>query len=300
MKRTVKKIIAAVLAAATLTTAVSISVFAEPDNTDVQPTTPTTYTGEEVTPPVSISDEGIQLQNGVDYDLTYENNINVGTATAIVTFKGNYSGERRIDFNIVARSLTNEDVTFSDIENQVFMNGAAEPKPTITVGDTTLTEGTDYDLNYENNTNVGTATVTAVLKGNYTGSVSTTFEIVAKAISNSDIESGALAIADVEAQTFTGSGITPEPAVTYNGITLVKDSDYTLSYENNVNVGTATINITFKGNYSGTTVKQFEITAKQVSVGEGAESSIVISDIPDQTYTGAAITPEPVITDVGR
>lgn len=300
MKKTMKKIIFAVLTAAAIM-AVSVQAFA--DETQTQPTSEgSTYTGEAVTPPVTVSDEGVQLQNGVDYDLSYENNVNVGTATVIVTFKGNYSGERRVNFNIVARTLTNDDVAFSAIEKQTFDNGLIEPKPTITVGDITLVEGTDYDLVYENNTDVGTATVTAVLKDNYSGSVSTTFEIVSKPFTQEDVENGTVAIASTERQVYTGSAITPEPAVTYGDVTLVKDRDYTLSYENNINVGTAIIKVTFTGNYSGEATATFEIIAKSVSAGEGGseQSSIVISDIPDQIYTGFEIMPEPTVTDVTR
>ena len=41
---------------------------------------------------------------------------------------------------------------------------------TVKAGNVTLTEGDDYTLSYSNNTDIGTATVTAIGKGNYTGS----------------------------------------------------------------------------------------------------------------------------------
>ena len=49
----------------------------------------------------------------------------------------------------------------------------------VTDGDATLTEETDYTVEYTNNTETGEATVTITGKGNYTGTVSTTFTIVA-------------------------------------------------------------------------------------------------------------------------
>ena len=57
-----------------------------------------------------------------------------------------------------------------------------KPAPTLTYSGKTLTKGTDYKLTYENNINVGTATVTAnaVNGGKYTGSKSMTFKIIPK------------------------------------------------------------------------------------------------------------------------
>lgn len=59
-------------------------------------------------------------------------------------------------------------------------------------------------------------------------------------------------IDDVPSADYTESAITPEPNVTINGKTLVKDTDYTFSYADNVNAGTASITVTGMGNYAGT------------------------------------------------
>ena len=61
------------------------------------------------------------------------------------------------------------------------------------------------------------------------------------------------------------------PAVIYNGITLSENTDYTVKYSNNVDVGTVKATITGINNYSGTAVKEFKITPiklddKKVSV----------------------------------
>ena len=57
----------------------------------------------------------------------------------------------------------------------------------------------------------------------------------------------------------TGSAITPSVTVRRNGTTLTRGTDYTVSYRNNVNVGTATVIITGKGNYTGSTSATFQI-----------------------------------------
>lgn len=66
-------------------------------------------------------------------------------------------------------------------------------------------------------------------------------------------------------QVYSGSAITPNPKLTYGGTTLTKGVDYTLSYVNNLNAGTATITITGTGKYSGTKTLTFTITPQDVS-----------------------------------
>ncbi len=65
-------------------------------------------------------------------------------------------------------------------------------------------------------------------------------------------------------QTATGKAICPEPTVTLDGTTLVKGTDYELSYADNVEPGTATITITGKGDYTGTKEVQFTILDSQL------------------------------------
>ena len=85
-------------------------------------------------------------------------------------------------------------------------------------------------------------------------------------------------------QIYTGSPI--EPAVTFmNGdYVLVEGTDYTLSYSNNVNPGTATITVTGIGNYTGTKSLGFMINRRNIA-------EVTVAPIASQTYTGSAITP---------
>ena len=230
MKNNMKKIIAMVSA---LTT-----VFAEPTENN----TPVSYTGTEITPDVSVKSAGTTLIKGTDYELTYENNINVGTATVLVTFKGNYSGERTVNFNIIAKTLSASDVTFTEIEKQICTGGEIKPEPTITYGDVTLEKDKDYTLTYENNTAVGTGKINVTFIGNYTGTTSTEFEITANELTTDDVS-----FSKIDTQTYTGEEIKPEPTVTYCDTVLEKDNDYTLSYENNINVGKGKVTATFIG-----------------------------------------------------
>ena len=142
--------------------------------------------------------------------------------------------------------------TVATIANQTYTGKAITPKPTVKVGSTTLKLNTDYTLSYKNNVNAGTATVTVTGKGAYTGSVSKTFKIARASISGATVS----AIAE---QGYTGSAIKPTPTVKLGSMTLKKDTDYALSYKANTKVGTATVTVTGKGNYTGTKSATFRI-----------------------------------------
>ena len=59
-------------------------------------------------------------------------------------------------------------------------------------------------------------------------------------------------VSGLKAKTYTGKKITQKPVVTFDGAKLKKGSDYTVSYKNNTNAGTATITFKGKGSYKGT------------------------------------------------
>lgn len=88
-------------------------------------------------------------------------------------------------------------------------------------------------------------------------------------------------------QSFVYDGTAKNPAVIYNGITLLENTDYTVKYSNNVDVGTVKATITGINNYSGTAVKEFKITPikfddKKVSVSLEKSSFV---------YNGQSIAP---------
>ena len=95
-------------------------------------------------------------------------------------------------------------------------------------------------------------------QGNYTGKVQKTFTIQEKVHSD-------FTIADIAAVTYDGTAHEPTPNVKYSGTNLTLNTDYTLSYTNNVNAGTATVTVTGKGGYEGSTgTKTFTINPKEL------------------------------------
>ena len=152
-------------------------------------------------------------------------------------------------------SISKASVTLST-STYAYDGKAKKPGVTVKLNGKTLKNSTDYTVSYSNNTKVGTATVKITGKGNYTGSVSKTFKI------KNNFKKAT--VSGISTKAFTGKNITQSITVKYNGKTLKKGTDYTVSYSNNKNIGTATVKIAGKGSYTGTITKTFKINpAKQ-------------------------------------
>lgn len=144
----------------------------------------------------------------------------------------------------------------ASIASAVFTGFEVRPTPTVTYDKVTLSSGTDFTVEYRNNVNVGTATAVISGKGAYGGTKTVTFRI-----SQRDIGLGRIAkIAD---QNWTGKSVTPALNVLDNGRTLTSGTDYTATYANNVEKGTASVTVTGKGNYLGTLSATFTIVTPQ-------------------------------------
>ncbi|MDD5824136.1 MAG: cell wall-binding repeat-containing protein [Firmicutes bacterium] len=207
------------------------------------------YTGEKITPAVTV--EG--LTAGTDYRVSYSNNVDAGTATVTVTGLGAYKGTITATFEITRKSVA--DVTISGVGSYTYTGSEITPSGfTIKDGDKTLVKDTDYRVVYRNNINVGIQAEIGIEGiGNYKSQKTFYFEITKKSLS------GATVSGLKDSYVYTGSAICPEPTVVLGGKTLVKGVDYTLGYENNDAVGTATVIITGTGNYKGTVQRIFVI-----------------------------------------
>ena len=152
-------------------------------------------------------------------------------------------------------SISKASVTLST-STYAYDGKAKKPGVTVKLNGKTLKNGTDYTVSYSNNTKVGTAKVTITGKGNYTGSVSKTFKI------KNNFKKAT--VSGISNKSYTGKNITQSITVKYNGKTLKKGTDYTVSYSSNKSIGTATVKIAGKGSYTGTITKTFKINpAKQ-------------------------------------
>ena len=145
----------------------------------------------------------------------------------------------------------------------IYTRSPIEPLSSLSVtdGSYTLVQDTDYTVAWDNNTNTGTAAeliVTGI--GIYTGSVTKTFAINPKPLTDPmvDFDPGTIE--------HTGSPIEPLSSliVTDGPDPLVQDTDYTVAWNNNTNIGTAAqLIVTGIGNYTSSVTKNFTITAPE-------------------------------------
>ena len=132
--------------------------------------------------------------------------------------------------------------------------------PAVTVTDTNgkTVNKSNYDVQYNNNINAGTATVTVTAKGNnYTGRLTKSFTI----------SKASIATVSLPKTSYTYTGSQRKPAVTVKDASgkTISASNYTVKYTGNTNKGTATVTVTGKGDYTGTAKTKFTIKAKSTA-----------------------------------
>lgn len=156
--------------------------------------------------------------------------------------------------------------------------------PVLKFHDRTLTEGKDYTLSFSNNQNSGVGTFTITGLGLYSGTLTNNFGIWQINLSQAEIAFSQ------SSYLYTGTPLTPKPTVTWNGITLTENVDYTLSWHNNAQQGNAYVTVSGKGNFTGERNKYFYIDLTPITEAE-------IGDIPDYEYApGKEFKPEPTVT----
>ena len=159
----------------------------------------------------------------------------------------------RIDFTKAEINISSGSVSYDGT--------AKEPEVVVTLDGQVLSEGSAYTITYSDNTDAGTATVTAQGAGVYTGTVQARFSIVPRNLAdNPDI-----VVEEMDSFIATGEELRPNVVVNdvINGtdVSLAADSDYSIAYESNVEAGQARVIITGCGNYQGTLNVPFTITA---------------------------------------
>ena len=160
------------------------------------------------------------------------------------------ASELTIKYKSLTGSYWNDYIEYIPEASYTYTGETIKPEIKVYFGSYELTEGTDYKLvSYENNVNIGNAVCTIEGLSVYSGKTSSTYKIVTADISDFDfgLEYGSL--------DYTGEEI--KPAVTCDGLT--EGIDFTVSYKDNINAGTAKAIITGIGNYSGTYTLEFTI-----------------------------------------
>lgn len=222
--------------------------------------TEVTFNGKAFEPrPTKVTLNGKTLVYGTDYKISYSNNTNASTtsnpAVITITGAGQYGGTIAKTFTIkqLDLSLVTIEALSYPVSKIMYTGSYIEPKPTIRTGAGTL-DASCVQFVYANNLNVGkNATITIKPKdNNCINSKSSTFEITVKPISHSSVSASASdAVYDGNAK---------RPVVVKDGSrTLTEGRDYSITYSNNVNVGTAKATITGINNYNGVRTAEFVI-----------------------------------------
>ena len=154
------------------------------DNLMIQPIADCVYDGQVQSPDVVVKYGDIVLTLGTDYVVRYSENVNAGVGTVAVYGIENYDGVSYGTFNILKKELTADMIEV--IADQSYTGQAVEPAVVVKYSDNlvdgrvyVLEPGHDYTVSYENNVEVGTATViVTAADGNYRGEIKATFNIV--------------------------------------------------------------------------------------------------------------------------
>lgn len=259
------------------------------------------YTGKEWKPEVTVSFNRATLTAGNDYTVSYENNINAGTAKIIITGIGDhFTGLTEKTFTINSAEISG--CTFAPIADVTYNTKAHTPEVTVAISGRTLEADKDYTVSYASNVNAGTATVTVTGKGNFTGSANTTFTI-AKADLNLSVYTISSLCTETEVKTSTlpsnffladetetgfsialtaagGDAIfTQEPAVV--------DGENMITYQLNGGTGEATFNVTVTPVSSNYKAGTYDL--KIQAYDKTNVSNRIVFESGSAVYTGSGI-----------
>ena len=157
-----------------------------------------------------------------------------------------------------------EDMVSLSKTSYVYNGTAIEPVVTVVCNGISLNKGTDYTVKYSSNTHAGTGKVIVKGQGTFAGTVTKTFKITKVKLASATLKNNSYVYNGKE-RTQTQS-IVVKAKVNGSTRTLVSGKDYSVSYNNNKNVGTATAIIKGKGNYKGTIKKTFTILPKATTI----------------------------------
>ncbi|MBE5741139.1 MAG: hypothetical protein E7351_01215 [Clostridiales bacterium] len=288
------------------------------DISDITPilTDSYTFTGNELVLDMSILDANGNTLATDDYTVTYytdsvreteaTNVINAGTYYLTISGQGNYTSSIDAEITITPKAISEDMIYCGDhqayqisgddtghwyIADQMYTGEAITPTLTIRYNGQTYETS---ELNYVGNTSEGLASITytAPANGNFSGSVNIYFYIVKVGI-NQDNYTDYVDVEPIADQQYTGSAICPEIKISIGGNQLEKDTDFTVSFTNNTNVGTATVSVSFddiaSSKYSGGFIFTFEIVQRTLS-------NDMLAIIESKPYTGSEQTADITLT----
>ena len=241
------------------------------------------YSGYEIKPAIKLTivenKKTKTLVEGFDYKVIYKDNIYAGSATVQVEGLREYKGTVTKTFEIKPRSIKKVKCLVED------MTLGQEGNPVVQLydGENPLVENVDYRVDVpENLTNtkgkkkIVITGLSAGGKGNYKDEMKASFMVYDKGIL---ISQATISINVPEGgYTYDGKAKKPTVQVSMSGNVLKEKKDYTISYQNNKEAGTAYVIVKGKKDYCGTSIQEFEIKA--------VASELTINTIKNRTYNG--------------
>lgn len=240
------------------------------------------------------------LAEGTDYEVIgYENNQEIGKATAVIQGIGSYAGTKKVTYKIVGTSINK--ATVEGIANRVYNGSEQKPEITVKVNGVTLVPGQNYTVTYDRTRDVGTASIVIQGVGAYSGTVKKKFKITPYDLGKDEqgLISNMMAAATVK---YVKGGCKPQPVLRFGETELINGTDYTVSYQYNQNIADAsaakapTMKIKGKGNFKGTRTEKFAITKKNLA-DVAAPVTVSAADVAYVKGAGKYVS-KPVLTDI--
>ena len=217
-----------------------------------------TYTGEAQTPVAVVTLDGVEVTG------TWSEVTNVSDKSTF-TANGNFTGSLEAEVGMKAKDIAGAVV--GEFAEMTYSGAAQTPVAEVTI------EGIgDVTGSWSEVTNVGDKS-TFTANGNFTGSLEAEVGMKAKELEETDV------VLETKSVEYTGEAIEPAVTVTSGDATLVEGTDYVVTYNNNVEVGEATVTVTAKGNYSGTIVVKFVIEVPASIAPVQSQTEVVYYDL---------------------
>ena len=222
-----------------------------------------TYNRREHTPTIYVDSlcyiSGLEGEEGVNYDVTYRNNVNAGTAEAIITGKGIYAGLRRVMTFQIGKSTPSWRV----YDGWAIYNGKPQALDDYIVYNSTGSVSFKYysdekctrEVRSADVKNVGTYYAKATIASDTNYEEDT--RICKLVIDPQSLWSAK--VSGLVSKAYTSKAVKQIPIVKWGSLMLKDGRDFTVSYKNNKKVGTATVIVKGKGNFIGSKSAKFKI-----------------------------------------